>query len=102
MKTSELLDIIETEDFNVTLTGGDPIYQAKRLYPLIEGIKRLGKSVWIYTGFKYEELLEMNDVRSWLPMVEAVVDGPYIEALRDISLPFRGSSNQRIIYIKED
>lgn len=102
MTTSELLDIIEKEDFNVTLTGGDPIYQAKILKPLVDGIKRLDKSVWLYTGFKYEELLEMDVVREWLPMVEAVVDGPFIENLRDVSLLFRGSSNQRIIYIKED
>lgn len=95
---SELLDIIEKADFNVTLTGGDPIYQADRLKPLIEGIREMGMTVWLYTGFTIEQIKEMEAVREWLPMVEAVVDGPFIESLRDISLPFRGSSNQRIIY----
>ena len=100
MTLTGLIDIIRKADFNVTLTGGDPIYQSNKLKPLLEAIFALGKSVWIYTGYTYEELENIPSVIEWLPMVEAIVDGPFIQDLKDISLPFRGSSNQRIIYPK--
>lgn len=95
---AELLDIISEAGFNVTLTGGDPVYQAEKLAPLIDGVSQMGLTVWLYTGFTYEELAGMEQAAPWLGMVEAVVDGPFVESLRDITLPFRGSSNQRIIY----
>lgn len=95
---SELVEIIRKADFNVTLTGGDPVYQAEKLYPLIKEISQIGKTIWLYTGFVYEEICNQENVREWLPMIEAVVDGPFVESLRDISLPFRGSSNQRIVF----
>ena len=97
----QLIGIIRIADFNVTLTGGDPVYQADKIAPLIKAIRNQGKTVWLYTGFTYEELQNMPHVKDWLPLLEAVVDGPYIEELRDISLPFRGSSNQRIIRLSE-
>ena len=95
---SELVEIIRKADFNVTLTGGDPVYQAEKLYPLIKEISQIGKTIWLYTGFVYEEICNQENVREWLPMIEVVVDGPFVESLRDISLPFRGSSNQRIVF----
>lgn len=98
---NDLADIIARADFDVTLTGGDPVYQADKLGPLVETIVALGKAIWLYTGFTIEELKDNAAVEPWLPMVEAVVDGPFVESLRDLSLPFRGSSNQRIIYIKD-
>lgn len=96
-----LLDVVREGRMNVTLTGGDPIYQASRLGPLIRGIRDMGYTVWVYTGFTYEEIEKMPEVEPWLNLVEAVVDGPFIESLRDITLPFRGSSNQRIIKIQD-
>lgn len=98
MSLSELLDIIDRAEFNVTLTGGDPLFQTTSLLPLVTAIKERGLTIWLYTGFTYESLLKQPDVAQLLPMLEAVVDGPFIEALRDTSLQFRGSANQRIIY----
>lgn len=98
---SELLKFVAEADLNVTLTGGDPVYQAEKLYPLINGIRKLGKTIWLYTGFEFEELCQLSAAKNWLPMLEAVVDGPFVEQLRDVTLPFRGSSNQRIILIEQ-
>lgn len=98
MTVDELLEIIDYNDFNVTLTGGDPVYQADRLGPLLEALARRGKSVWLYTGFTYDQLLGMPKMKPLLRYIEAVVDGPFIKSLRDTSLQFRGSSNQNIIY----
>lgn len=97
MTIAELLDVIEYNDFNVTLTGGDPIYQAKEILPLVKAIHDKGKTIWLYTGFTYEQLREMPDAVALFPYLEAIVDGPFIEQQRDTSLLFRGSANQRII-----
>lgn len=55
--------------------------------------------IWIWTGYTFEELLERNNKRILyiLSNITGIVDGQYIDELRDISLPMRGSSNQRII-----
>lgn len=97
MTIDELMAIIEYNDFNVTLTGGDPVYQAEKLLPLLKRIRDIGKTIWLYTGFTYEQLLAMPSAKALLPYLEAVVDGPFIMEQRDPELIFRGSSNQRII-----
>lgn len=99
MTVSELISVIEYNDFNVTLTGGDPIYQAERLLPLVKAIRQLGKSIWLYTGFTYEQLLEIPSACAILPYIDTVVDGPFIMEQRDTTLQFRGSRNQRLIKI---
>ena len=59
------------------------------------------RSVWVYTGFKFEELLHDRDTLNILMHTDVLVDGQYDETLRDVTLPFRGSSNQRIIDVKK-
>lgn len=54
------------------------------------------KTIWLYTGYKYNEIKHLEI----LNYIDVLVDGPYIEEQRDITLPFRGSKNQNIIYIK--
>lgn len=97
MTVSQIMDIVEDADFNVTLTGGDPVYQAARLLPLLKALHENGRTVWLYTGFTFEQLQEIPDAVAMFPYIEAIVDGPFIESMRDTSLIFRGSSNQRII-----
>lgn len=53
------------------------------------------KTIWIYTGYLYENLKDLEIME----YIDVLVDGPFIESLKDISLKFRGSSNQRIIDI---
>lgn len=103
MSVPEVLDIVKRNGANVTLSGGDPFYQAAALAPLAQEIRALGLKIWCYTGFTFEELLGPEaqlGSRELLEAIDVLVDGPYIEALRDTKLMFRGSSNQRIIDVK--
>ena len=102
MKVDELINIISQSDFNVTLTGGDPIYQAEALIPLAKKIRELGYSIWLYTGFTFEQLQDMPIAMQLLEYIDTIVDGPFILEQRDTSLQFRGSSNQRIIKISHN
>lgn len=97
MSLQDLMTIIEEEDFDVTLTGGDPLYNPEEIAVLAQKIKESGHKVWLYTGFTIEEIIASPYLSLPLPYIDAIVDGPFIEALRDPDLQFRGSSNQRII-----
>lgn len=101
MKMEELLDIVEREGFNVTFTGGDPMYIAQELIPFAQELKKRGYTIWCYTGFIIEELYDIEPCARLLKYIDTLVDGPFVEGLRDTSLPFRGSSNQRIIHLGE-
>lgn len=92
-----LLQRIDANGFNVTFSGGDPMYQADALLPLAAAIKQRGFTLWCYTGFLYEQLLLIPAQAALLRHIDVLVDGPYIAALRDPGLRFRGSSNQRLI-----
>ena len=101
MTVQQLLDIIKEDEFaDVTFSGGDPLYQVEAFTELARRIKEeTGKNIWCYTGFTYEEILADERLSMILPYVDTIVEGPYIEALRTTELPFRGSSNQRIINV---
>lgn len=102
MSVGEIVEEVERHGFNVTFTGGDPLYQlltSSQLLRLAEELKARGYTIWCYTGFEYEQLPDHPEMLPLLPYLEVLVDGPYIARLRDISLPFRGSSNQRLIDI---
>ncbi len=99
--SDELLRRIADNDFDVTFSGGDPMYQAERLVPLARAIKAMGTNIWCYTGFVYDDIRDLAPYSQLLKYIDVLVDGPYIEALRDPSLRFRGSSNQRIIELHQ-
>lgn len=100
---AELMEIIRYNGFGVTFTGGDPIYQAGALVPLARAVKAEGLSLWCYTGFTFEELLQepVEGTAELLRYIDALVDGPFVLAQRDTSLLFRGSANQRIIDVAQ-
>lgn len=94
----ELLKTIEYNDFNVTFTGGDPLYQLDEVTELARRIKsELHKNIWCYTGYLWENLIDDPSFRPLLETIDVLVDSPFVLALRDTELRFRGSSNQRII-----
>ena len=99
MTVQELLDIIKDDEFaNVTFTGGDPLYQVEAFTELARRIKEeTDKTIWCYTGYTYEQVLADQRLSQILPYLDALVEGPFIESLRTTELPFRGSTNQRII-----
>lgn len=103
MSVQELLDIIKADEFSdVTFSGGDPLYQVEAFTELARRIKEeTGKNIWCYTGFTYEEILSDERLRQILPYIDTLVDGPFIQELRDTELHFRGSSNQRIIHLSK-
>ncbi len=97
----ELLEEIFSDPIlsGVTFSGGEPFIQAEALLPIGEEVKRRGKHLMVYTGYLYEELLQMRDpaVQRLLELADILVDGPFVEAERDLTLTFRGSANQRVI-----
>lgn len=84
----------------VTFTGGEPLLQLKPLLYLCQRIRVLTDyNIWIYTGYTFEKALKLKYFKELLPFINTIVDGPYIEAERDLELQFRGSRNQKIIKI---
>lgn len=99
----EVLNVVKYNDFNVTFSGGDPMYQAKAILPLAKAIKTLGYTIWCYSGFTFEQLLQTSapeGAAELLQYIDVLVDGPFVAALRDTDLRFRGSANQRIINVQ--
>ncbi|MDE6158980.1 MAG: anaerobic ribonucleoside-triphosphate reductase activating protein [Bacteroidaceae bacterium] len=83
---------------DVTFTGGDPLYQAEAFGELARRIKAEStKTIWVYTGFLWEELVNEEKYANLLKHIDVLVDGPFVAARRNENLHFRGSDNQRII-----
>ncbi len=99
MEIDDLMEIVKEEDFDVTLSGGDPMYRPDVVREISRRVRSLGHHVWVYTGFTWEQIKTDSRMIGALADVEAIVEGPYVEDLRDADLRFRGSSNQRIIYL---
>lgn len=94
-----LAEVVLAHGFPVTLTGGDPLQHPNlaAVEQFVDLLAAQGVTVWCYTGYTIEQLRTLPQLNSLLPKFEAIVDGPYIAALRSSALPFRGSSNQRIV-----
>ncbi|MDE5644142.1 MAG: anaerobic ribonucleoside-triphosphate reductase activating protein [Muribaculaceae bacterium] len=99
MEIDDLMEIVKEEDFDVTLSGGDPMYSPDAVREISRRVRSLGHTVWVYTGFTWEQIKSDSRMFGALADVEAIVEGPFIKDLRDPDLRFRGSSNQRIIYL---
>ena len=85
----------------VTFSGGDPLYPANR-----EQVGALArevharfpeKTIWLYTGFLWEDIKDLP----FLKYVDVLVDGPFVEAEKDVTLHWKGSANQRVIDVKK-
>lgn len=81
----------------LTLSGGHPL-EPYNLDACLDLCKRIRKEnpeikIWCYTGWLWEDVKNLPII----PYLDVLVDGPYVENLRDVSLPWRGSSNQRVI-----
>jgi anaerobic ribonucleoside-triphosphate reductase activating protein len=101
MTIEQIVAVVEQEGFNVTFSGGDPLYQLPVLKVLAKALKARGYNIWCYTGFVFEELAADERYSELLQQLDVVVDGPFVMSQRDIALRFRGSSNQRLIDVKK-
>ena len=95
----------------ITLSGGDPLCQdndgLREIYQLIQWIRNNypKKDIWLYTGYVKEDIENSGShmQKKIIESIDVLVDGPYKEELRDIAhTPFRGSKNQRIIYMNKN
>ena len=86
----------------VTFSGGEPFCQPEPLAELARLVRTRGLDVTTYTGYRYEDLLNMRDpgIAALLAETDVLIDGPFILEERDLTLPFRGSRNQRIIRLR--
>lgn len=96
----EIIKINAPKHKGITLSGGDPFLQPEENKELAKYAHALGLDVWAYCGLTFEQLLKDKDKKDLLIECDVLVDGPFIYKLRDITLPFRGSSNQRIIDVQ--
>lgn len=101
MTFEEIMEVVREEDFDVTFSGGDPMYHPNEIVELSRMIHDLGHSIWLYTGFTWEELVKSEEFLMVLQEIDVIVEGPYVESLRDTDLLFRGSSNQRIVDVRK-
>ena len=89
----------------LTISGGEPFVQPTSVLSLIKEYKRYkpNHNIIIYSGYTYEQLIKMNnkDIDDILNLTDYLIDGPFIENLKDLTLHFRGSKNQRIIDLKK-
>ena len=101
MGVEELFRLIVEADMNVTFTGGDPMLHPEGFTALAQMIKEhTDKTIWCYTGYRFEDLIQHPQRKALLELCDVLVDSPFILAERDLSLPFRGSRNQRIIDVQ--
>ena len=87
---------------NITLTGGNPL-ESYDLYEFVLNLKKEipNVNIWIYSGFTIEEIILNENMLSILKLCDTLVDGRFEIDKKDLTLAYRGSSNQRIINIKE-
>ena len=99
----EIIDEIKSNDIisGVTFSGGEPFLQPLPLSYLAEQLHLSGYNIVCYTGYTYEQLLEMENINSdisrLLSSIDILIDGPFILEKKSMDLKFKGSSNQRII-----
>ena len=98
------IDSLELHD-GITFSGGDPMMQALACCEIAKYCHKKGLNVWCYTGYTYEQLIKMaqkkKELLDFLNEIDVLVDGKFEEEKKDISLRFRGSSNQRVIDVKK-
>lgn len=93
-----LFEQIVCEGMNVTFSGGDPMLHPDGFAALARRIKQETElNIWCYTGYRFEDIMLNPRQRALAQLCDVIVDGPFVMKLRDTSLRFRGSTNQRII-----
>lgn len=89
----------------LTLSGGDPLFPGNRkpVYELVQDMKNLfpQKTVWLYTGYSWNVIQKVPDMKAILQYVDVLVDGEFDPLRADVSYPWAGSTNQLVINVHE-
>ena len=88
----------------ITFSGGDPLFSINKgtVFLLCKDIKEKfhRKTIWIYTGYEWEHIIQDKRMMAIMKYVDVVVDGKFVEELKDINYPWAGSTNQRVIDVQ--
>jgi len=102
-----IIKLMEPEYISgLSILGGEPFQSIPPMISLIEAVKSAypNKTIWIWTGYLFEKIKVMmteTDAAAIFKNVDVIVDGPYKDELSDLTLKFKGSSNQRLIDVKK-
>ena len=98
----ELFEALEPDYISgITFSGGDPLHMQNRgeVGELIKEVREKypNKTIWVYTGYTWDDVKDLP----YLQYADVLVDGPFVEALKDVTLHWKGSANQRVIDVKK-
>ncbi len=100
----QIIDTLEGQD-GITFSGGDPFMQPKPCTEIAKYARKKGYNIWSYTGYTWEQLMDLSktkpEIMDFLKQIDVLVDGKFELARKSYNLKFAGSSNQRIIDVKE-
>ena len=100
---SEIDDLVYQD--GITFSGGDPMCQSEACYEIAKYAKDLGLNIWCYTGYTFEQLLELGkkkkSIMDFLSSIDVLVDGKFMMELKSLDCKYAGSTNQRLIDVKE-
>lgn len=103
----DVQEIVEQLEFaghkKVTISGGDPFFQSNGLSELVKVLREKSYDIWVYTGYTFGELQNMGstDVDDTLRLIDVLVDGRFVESLKCPLIAYRGSTNQKILHLKD-
>ena len=98
----ELFDALDKPYIDgITFSGGDPLFPGNRdeVFRLIRKCRELfpNKSIWLYTGYTWEQIKDLEGIKD----IDVIAEGEFVEELKDNNIEWVGSSNQRVINVKE-
>ncbi len=101
--TEQILDYLSKDQISgLSILGGEPFQNTKDLIDILRDIKKASKKdIWVWSGYTFQEIIEDPEKLELLKEIDVLVDGRFVERLKDLTLKFRGSSNQRIIDVEK-
>ena len=101
-----IINDLNVKDYNIqglSLLGGEPFEHAERLTQLLKRVREecKGKDVWCWSGYTFDQIISDPIKFEMLKYIDVLVDGKFVLEQRDLTLKFRGSSNQRIIDVNK-
>ena len=101
--TQEVIEYLKDPNVaGLSILGGEPFQNTLGILDVVKKVKaEIDKPIWIWTGYLYEGLINNEDNRELLNYCDVLIDGPFKEELKDLTLKYKGSKNQRVIDVKQ-